>query len=277
MAKEIPAEFWRNVRKTVKQIKTTKGEEPLLLGEIWQDGTQFLTGDQFDSVMNYKLSFAVGDLFLNRGDAKAADDELKILQQNYPREALYDLMNIVDSHDTVRAIYKFGGGQESVAQATLKDFDYELGKARLKLSAAFILGYPGMPTFFYGDEAGVYGSADPDCRRTYPWGNEDKELIAYYKQVMGVRNAHKQLFAHGDVNTLKAEGDIFAYARTNGSEAAVVALNRGKAQQVVIPAGQFADGTVFADALDSSFQAAVSGGQLVVDLGENQARMMIKK
>ena len=277
VAKEIPAEFWRNVRKTVKQIKTTKGEEPLLLGEIWQDGTQFLTGDQFDSVMNYKLSFAVGDLFLNRGDAKAADDELKILQQNYPREALYDLMNIVDSHDTVRAIYKFGGGQESVAQATLKDFDYELGKARLKLSAAFILGYPGMPTFFYGDEAGVYGSADPDCRRTYPWGNEDKELIAYYKQVMGVRNAHKQLFAHGDVNTLKAEGDIFAYARTNGSEAAVVALNRGKAQQVVIPAGQFADGTVFADALDSSFQAAVSGGQLVVDLGENQARMMIKK
>lgn len=276
VAKEIPAEFWKNVRQEVKKLKTTKGEEPMLLGEIWQDGTQFLTGDQFDSVMNYKLSFAVGDLFLNRGDAKAADDELKILQQNYPREALYDLMNIVDSHDTIRAIYKFGGGQESVTQASMADFDYELGKARLKLSAAFILGYPGMPTFFYGDEAGVYGSADPDCRRTYPWGKEDKDLIAYYKQVMGVRNAHKQLFAHGDVNTLKAEGDIFAYARTKGDEAAIVALNRGKAQQVVIPAAQF-EGAVFVDALDDSFQATATNGKLIVDLGENQARMMIKK
>ena len=276
VAKEIPAEFWKNVRQEVKKLKTTKGEEPMLLGEIWQNGTQFLTGDQFDSVMNYKLSFAVGDLFLNRGDAKAADDELKILQQNYPREALYDLMNIVDSHDTIRAIYKFGGGQESVPQALLADFDYELGKARLKLSAAFILGYPGMPTFFYGDEAGVYGSADPDCRRTYPWGKEDKDLIAYYKQVMGVRNAHKQLFAHGDVNTLKAEGDIFAYARTKGDEAAIVALNRGKAQQVVIPAVQF-EGAVFVDALDDSFQATATNGKLIVDLGENQARMMIKK
>ena len=276
VAKEIPAEFWKNVRQEVKKLKTAKGEEPMLLGEIWQDGTQFLTGDQFDSVMNYKLSFAVGDLFLNRGDAKAADDELKILQQNYPREALYDLMNIVDSHDTIRAIYKFGGGQESVPQASLADFDYELGKARLKLSAAFILGYPGMPTFFYGDEAGVYGSADPDCRRTYPWGKEDKDLIAYYKQVMGVRNAHKQLFAHGDVNTLKAEGDIFAYARTKGDEAAIVALNRGKAQQVVIPADQF-EGAVFVDALDDSFQATATNGKLIVDLGENQARMMIKK
>lgn len=276
VAKEIPAEFWKNVRQEVKKLKTTKGEEPMLLGEIWQDGTQFLTGDQFDSVMNYKLSFAVGDLFLNRGDAKAADDELKILQQNYPREALYDLMNIVDSHDTIRAIYKFGGGQESVPQASLADFDYELGKARLKLSAAFILGYPGMPTFFYGDEAGVYGSADPDCRRAYPWGKEDKDLIAYYKQVMGVRNAHKQLFAHGDVNTLKAEGDIFAYARTKGDEAAIVALNRGKAQQVVIPAAQF-EGAVFVDALDDSFQATATNGKLIVDLGENQARMMIKK
>ena len=92
VAKEVPPGFWGNVRQTVKALRTTNGDEPLLLGEIWQDGTQFLTGDQFDSVMNYKLSFALGDLFLNRGDAKAADEELKVLRQNYPKEALYDLM-----------------------------------------------------------------------------------------------------------------------------------------------------------------------------------------
>ena len=261
----------------MKALRTTNGDEPLLLGEIWQDGTQFLTGDQFDSVMNYKLSFALGDLFLNRGDAQAADDELKVLRQNYPKEALYDLMNIVDSHDTMRAIYKFGGGKDNVAQAARQDFKYALGKARLKLAAAFLMGYPGMPTIYYGDEAGQYGSADPDCRRTYPWGREDKDLIEYYRQVIGVRNSHKQLFAHGDIATLKAAGDIYAFARTSGNDGAVVALNRGKAVQEVLPAGPFADGTSFVDALDADYHTVVAGNSLTVELGENQARMLIEE
>ena len=237
----------------------------------------FITGDQFDSVMNYKLSFALGDLFLNRGDAQAADDELKVLRQNYPKEALYDLMNIVDSHDTMRAIYKFGGGKDNVAQAARQDFKYALGKARLKLAAAFLMGYPGMPTIYYGDEAGQYGSADPDCRRTYPWGREDKDLIEYYRQVIGVRNSHKQLFAHGDIATLKAAGDIYAFARTSGNDGAVVALNRGKAVQEVLPAGPFADGTSFVDALDADYHTVVAGNSLTVELGENQARMLIEE
>ena len=274
VAKEIPSGFWENVRREVKQLRTFDGKEPLLLGEIWQDGSQFLTGDQFDSVMNYKLSFAVGDLFLMQGDAKAADDELKILRQNYPREALYDLMNIVDSHDTIRAIYKFGGGKEGVAQATLKDFDYQLGKARLKLATVFLMGYPGMPTIYYGDEAGVYGSADPDCRRTYPWGKEDKELIKYYRKVIAVRNNNKALFAHGDVETLKAEGDIYAFSRTNGSKAAIVILNRGSSTQLTLDA-PFADGTKFMDQL-GNYSATVSGGKLKCNLGENQALMLLK-
>jgi hypothetical protein len=89
----------------------------------------------------------VGDLFLGRGDAKAADDELKVLRQNYPKEALYDLMNIVDSHDTVRAIYKFGGGKDTVAQATRQGFRLCVwAKPVMKLAATFLMGYPGMPT-----------------------------------------------------------------------------------------------------------------------------------
>lgn len=275
VAKEVPPGFWADVRKEVKSIKTKDGSEPLLLGEIWQDGSQFFTGDAFDSVMNYKLSFALGDLFLDKGDAKAADYELTVLRQNYPKEALYDLMNIVDSHDTVRAIYKFGGGSDSVAQPTKKDFDYNLGKARLKLAATFLMGYPGMPTIYYGDEAGQYGSGDPDCRRTYPWGKEDKDLIAYYKNVIGVRNAHKDIFARGDVHTLKAEGDIYAFSRkADSGKLGIVALNRGKAQQVVLPVSA-ADGTVFTDELTST-NATVSGGQLTLALGENQGMMLVQ-
>lgn len=274
VAKEIPSSFWVNVRKEVKKLKTFDDKEPLLLGEIWQDGSHFLTGDQFDSVMNYKLSAAIGDIFLIQGDAKAADEELKILRQNYPREALYDLMNIIDSHDTVRAIYKFGGGKENAAQAALQDFDYQLGKARLKLAVVFLMGYPGMPTIYYGDEAGVYGSADPDCRRTYPWGNEDKELIDYYRKVISVRNNNKKLFAHGNVDTLKAEGDIYAFSRTNGKEAAVIILNRGQAQQITLDT-PFAENTKFIDQL-SDYSTTISNGKLTINVGENQALMLLK-
>ena len=77
--------------------------------------------------------------------------------------------------------------------------------------------------------------------------------------------------------TLKAEGDIYAFARTNGAEGAVVALNRGKSTLAVLPAGSFADGTSFVDALDTSYHTAVTGGSLSVELGENQARMLIKE
>ena len=276
VAKEVPPGFWQNVRKEVKSIKTTGGDTPLLLGEIWQDGTQFLTGDTFDSVMNYKLSYAIGTHFLLNGDAKSCDDELTRLRQNYPKEALYDLMNIVDSHDTARAIYVFGGGNDSVPQATLKDFDYKLGKARLKLAAAFLMGYPGMPTIYYGDEAGQYGSADPDCRRTYPWGKEDKDLLKYYQKVIAVRNNNKNVFALGDVATLKAEGDIYAFARTavDGSgKAGIVALNRGKAAVTALPVS-FADGTVFKDQI-SGKSFTVKDGTLTLPLGENQAMMLL--
>ncbi|MBO5652459.1 MAG: amylopullulanase [Selenomonas sp.] len=276
VAKEVPPGFWANVRKDVKSIRTKSGEEPLLLGEIWQDGSQFLTGDQFDSVMNYKLSFAVGDLFLNQGKAEACDEELTILRQNYPKEALYDLMNIVDSHDTVRAIYKFGGGKENVAQATRQDFAYRQGKARLKLAARFLMGYPCMPTIYYGDEAGVYGSADPDCRRTYPWGREDKELVEFYRQVIGVRQRHKQLFAHGDVRTLLAKGDVYAFARTNDKgKAAVIVLNRGKDTDVELPAAFVADGTMLSDQLTSQ-KVMVSNGHIKLHLNPNQGLMLVK-
>ena len=276
VAKEVPPGFWQNVRKAVKSIRTKSGDEPMLLGEIWQDGSQFLTGDQFDSVMNYKLSFAVGDLFLNQGKAEACDDELTVLRQNYPKEALYNLMNIVDSHDTVRAIYKFGGGKENVAQASRQDFDYRLGKARLKLAAMFLMGYPGMPTVYYGDEAGVYGSADPDCRRTYPWGREDKELVEFYRQVIAVRQQHKQLFAHGDVETLLAKGDVYAFARTNDKgEAAVIVLNRGKDTDVELPAAFAADGTVLTDQLTGQ-AAMVSEGRIKLHLNPNQGLMLVK-
>jgi glycosidase len=140
----------------------------------------------------------------------------------------------------------------------------------------FLMGYPGMPTVYYGDEAGVYGSADPDCRRTYPWGREDKELVEFYRQVIAVRQQHKQLFAHGDVETLLAKGDVYAFARTNDKgEAAVIVLNRGKDTDVELPAAFAADGTVLTDQLTGQ-AAMVSEGRIKLHLNPNQGLMLVK-
>ena len=275
VAKEVPPGFWAKTRAAVKAVKTQTGDTPLLLAEIWQDGSQFFLGDTMDSVMNYKLSDAIGQ-FVMGGKAQDADDVLTQLRQNYPQEALYNLMNIVDSHDTARAIYLYGNGKDSVLQPTRRDFDYALGKARLKMAAAFELGYPGMPTIYYGDEAGSFGSKDPDCRRTFPWGKEDKDLQAFYKKAIAARNNHKNVFALGDLATIAAKDNIYAYQRTavDGSgKAGVVALNNGKAQQVTLKVTA-KDGTVFKDQL-SGRKAIVQNGEISFELGENQAVMMV--
>ena len=275
VAKEVPPGFWANVRKEVKSIKTQNGDEPLLLGEIWQDGSQFFTGDTFDSVMNYKLSDSVMHYVMG-GKAEDTDDVLVQLQQNYPKEALYDLMNIVDSHDTARAIYIYGGGKDSLMTPSKKDFDYELGKARLKMAAVFELGYPGMPTIYYGDEAGQFGGKDPDCRRTFPWGKEDKDLQNFYKKVIAVRNNNKNVFALGDLATLKASGSLYAYQRTavDGSgKIGVVAMNNDKAGDFAFPVNA-KDGTTFKDQLTGKTYT-VQNGELALNLAEHQAVMLL--
>ena len=275
VAKEVPPGFWADVRDEVKSIKTQNGDEPLLLGEIWQDGSQFFTGDTFDSVMNYKLSDAIMHYVMG-GKAEDCDDVLTQLRQNYPEEALYDLMNIVDSHDTARAIYIYGGGKDGVLQPTKADFDYDLGKARLKMAAVFELGYPGMPTIYYGDEAGQFGSKDPDCRRTFPWGREDKDLQKFYTKVIAVRNANKDVFAHGSLETLSADGAFYAYERkAQSGKSAIVALNNGKAGTFEF-AVDAPDGTTYKDQL-SGKKATVKDGKISLKLGENSSGMMLSE
>ena len=277
VAKEVPPGFWAKAREEVKSIKTKTGETPLLLGEIWQDGSQFFMGDSMDSVMNYKLSDTLMH-FVMGGKAQDSDDVLTQLRQNYPKQAFYDLMNIVDSHDTARAIYIYGGGKDGVVQASKSDFDYNLGKNRLKMAVAFEMGYPGMPTIYYADEAGQFGSKDPDCRRTFPWGKEDKELHGFYKKAIAARNNNKNVFALGDLDTILAQDNIYAYQRTavDGSgKIGVVALNTGKAQKVTLKVAGAAD-KIFIDQLTGK-KIIANNGELTLTIGENQAMMLVSE
>ncbi|WP_236687412.1 alpha-amylase family glycosyl hydrolase, partial [Geobacillus sp. ZGt-1] len=135
-----------------------EGEQPLILGEIWDDASKYFLGDQYDSVMNYRFRGAVLD-FLKNGNAEEADKRLTAIREDYPSEAFYALMNLIGSHDTARAVFLLGNGTDSSERAELDpNYNEELGKKRLKLAVILQMGYPGAPTIYYGDEAGVTGS-----------------------------------------------------------------------------------------------------------------------
>lgn len=172
---EVSHYFWRKFRAAVK----SEFPEALIVGEVWHYAADFLQGDTWDSVMNYPFLNAAMD-FVAQGDITATQflDELGFLRGNL-NSACYPLLwNLLDSHDTPRALHRCGGDKE-----------------KLKLMAALQLLLPGMPFIYYGDEVGLTGGRDPDCRRGMLWDEQrqDKDLFAHYRRLIAIRKAHPSL------------------------------------------------------------------------------------
>lgn len=272
VANEVDTVFWNDFREVMKE----HNEDTLILGEIWDDASKYFVGDQYDSVMNYRIRAALID-YLKNGNATRLNDTLMAVYEDYPEEAFYALMNLMGSHDVARAIYVLGGGVDSEERAEFSDYDKALGKQRLKLAALFEFGYAGAPTIYYGDEAGVTGSKDPDCRRTYPWGNEDESLVSFYETIGSVRENNKELFSYGDLTTLYtgAEG-VYVYGRSYEDEHAIVAINPTNTDaKVTIDLKEFTgNGTKFIDGLDSSYKVTVKDGKAEITIPSMTGRMM---
>ena len=272
VANEVDTVFWNDFREVMKE----HNEDTLILGEIWDDASKYFVGDQYDSVMNYRIRAALID-YLKNGNATRLNDTLMAVYEDYPEEAFYALMNLMGSHDVARAIYVLGGGVDSEERAEFSDYDKALGKQRLKLAALFEFGYAGAPTIYYGDEAGVTGSKDPDCRRTYPWGNEDESLVSFYEAIGSVRENNKELFSYGDLTTLYtgAEG-VYVYGRSYEDEHAIVAINPTNTDaKVTIDLKEFTgNGTKFIDGLDSSYKVTVKDGKAEITIPSMTGRMM---
>ncbi|WP_160719438.1 pullulanase X25 domain-containing protein [Bacillus sp. USDA818B3_A] len=284
VANEVDSSFWQEFRKQMKSKtligsgKTLqKGEEPLILGEIWDDASKYFLGDQYDSVMNYRFRGAILD-YLKNGNAANAENTLLAVQEDYPKEAFYALMNLMGSHDTARAIFLLGNGTDTYYRAEQDpNYNYNEGVKRLKLASILQMGYPGAPTIYYGDEAGQTGSKDPDDRRTYPWGKEDKSLIAHYQKIGQIRKDNADLFAYGDLHHIYAKGDVLAYVRTKGTKSGLVIINRGKnAQTVEIDTKELlANGLQFVDQLDKKYEAVTKDGRLSLTVPAESGRMLL--
>ncbi|NJN32392.1 MAG: glycoside hydrolase family 13 protein, partial [Synechococcales cyanobacterium RM1_1_8] len=211
---DVPGEvktegFWEEFRDRIKAINP----EAYIVGEIWDDATPWLKGDQFDGVMNYPftsatLAFVAGDrvaLPLVEGpgyypypslDAIAYSEKITALLQQYPWEIQLTQLNLLDSHDTARALSVVGEDRAS----------YEL-------ALLLLMTFPGAPSIFYGDEVGLAGGLDPDCRRGFPAPEQwDQAYLSLHKQLIALRRRHPALCL-GRYQPLAAEGLAYAFAR----------------------------------------------------------------
>ena len=199
VADELPDQFLNNLRKSVKNF----GKDKIIIGEVWEDASnkesygvkrRYLLGDQLDSVMNYPFREAIIN-FVKGGEPRHFIDSIMTILEHYPKPTIDVLMNFVSTHDIERAINRLGGEycddktKDWMAEKYLTDEQYEHGKNLLKAAMALQFFLPGVPSIYYGDEAGLQGYKDPFNRRCYPWGKEDKELIAYVSELSRIRKA----------------------------------------------------------------------------------------
>ena len=224
VADELPGEF---VQEMYRELKAAN-PNAVLIGEVWEDAShkesygklrEYLWGHELDSVINYPFRAAVLDFLTGAGTAGAAIRRLASLAENYPWPYFYSTMNVLGTHDVPRILTLLGGAPAEtdltkLAQARyrLPDEARRLGLARLRLAAAIQFTSPGVPCVYYGDEAGMEGHSDPQNRRTYPWGGEVAELVAWYRGLSELRRRETALRT-GRWIPLAAGEDVLAFGR----------------------------------------------------------------
>lgn len=235
VADELPDMFIDDIRTAVKTAKL----DALLLGEVWEDATnkfsygvrrRYLLGDQLDSVMNYPFAEAVLS-FCRFGDAEKFMSGVMNIVENYPKKCLDVMMNHIGTHDTVRAITRLAGensdyrSREWQSSHKLSFMEYRQGIKMLKLAAAVQYTLPGVPSVYYGDEAGLQGYRDPFNRGCFPWENENTELIEFYK-VLGKIRRENEVFKEGWFIPVSAAMGCIAYIRENETGSVMIIANR---------------------------------------------------
>lgn len=236
VADELPDDFIAELRQAMDAEKP----DCLLLGEVWEDGSnkiaydrrrKYLLGRETHGLMNYPFRTAALD-WLCGGDAAAFRESMEQLRENYPSPAFYSAMNFLSTHDTPRILTLLGGeptpaDKAERAAAQLSPAGWELARRRLMLGALLLYTFPGSPTVYYGDEAGMEGYEDPLNRRTFPWGQEDEGLLRWYRRLGQLRGDRPSL-QQGDICYLYADGSGLALRRQWDGEVTTAAMNSGK-------------------------------------------------
>lgn len=258
--------FWNEFRNRVKAINP----EAYIVGEVWWDSRNYLNGDQFDAVMNYLFTEPViqftgqknlvydvvkGPFSYNPYPAISGEqfaDRIDKLIHMYDWEVTQVQLNLLDSHDTPRLLSIAGEDKNTV-----------------KLATILLMTFPGAPSVYYGDEIGLPGLRDPDCRRTIQWDKRDQwdtSVLAYHKKLIALRHAHPVL-RRGRFVRLHDTLSTYTFGRVLDDERMVVSVNAGdKAQKIEVDVSSlYADGTTLS-ALYGTGKVQVEGGKIRLEL-----------
>lgn len=239
--------FWENFRKAVKSANP----QALILAEHYGDPGEWLQGDEWDSVMNYDAFMEPLTWFLT-GMEKHSDERRTDLWGNADNfvntmnhfmasmltPSLQVAMNELSNHDHSRFLTRTNHIVGRVAQLGSKAAEERINLAVMREAVAVQMTWVGAPTVYYGDEAGVCGFTDPDSRRTYPWGQENRELVEFHKEMIRIHKREKPLRT-GSLKMLSWSSNVLAYARFQEGEQIIVVLNNSKElKEVTIPVWQ---------------------------------------
>lgn len=239
----VPDDFWKDWRTAVKSVDTNA----YTVAETWWDSSKYFLGDMFDATMNYIFRAALFD-YANGEEGSNVNDMLEMLRENYPPEAFYVLMNLLSTHDSPRALYRFG--YESRGGA-----NYTTAVNKLKLCIFVQMTYPGAPAIYYGDEVGVTGGADPYNRGPYPWadkgGTPDTTLLNDVKELVAMRN-NNSILRRGSLFPLYSDENVIAYFREYDGKTAIVLYNNSDStKNVTLDLSEVSAAVSYSDILNS--------------------------
>ena len=237
-------EFWKKFRIAVKDANPNA----IILAEHYGDPGSWLQGDEWDTVMNYDAFMEPFTWFLTGMEKHSDEMRMELLgngdnlvgaithhMSNMLTPSLQTAMNELSNHDHSRFLTRTNHMVGRVETLGSKAAEEYVNPAVMREAVAIQMTWVGAPTIYYGDEAGVCGFTDPDNRRTYPWGEEDQELLGFHKEMIRIHKEHPALRT-GSLNILAWKENIFSFARFNQEEQIVVIINnRSELAEVTVP------------------------------------------
>lgn len=202
---KIPLDFWREFRTEMHKVNP----QAYLVGEVWREAEAWVQGDIFDGVTNYRLRELILDYCLTKildGEDFAFETEMLNRAHGQAANAMF---NLLGSHDTTRVLTLLRGDTD-----------------QLNIALTYLMTNPGVPMIYYGDEVGLLGETDPDCRRTMPW-NPDKwnpRIFEIHRRLIALRKEHPAL-RRGERTTLFFFNGVFAYYVSSEHDEIIVVLN----------------------------------------------------
>lgn len=265
VANEVPMDYWRQFRSTVKGLRP----DMWIIGEHWGDGTPWLKGDQWDSIMNYPLR-ETWIQFVAQGTLPAAEAGKRMMANYhlYVPQVARNLMNLLSSHDTPRFVNLCGGDRKLAMVAATLQF-----------------GWPGTPSIYYGEEVGMDGGRDPDNRRGMDWpaATAANPVFKHYQKLAAARNAHLVL-QEGEPLMIQTDNakQSLVYARQLGQEVALVAANRSDRPVSIsinlkgrVPLSSALRRQGFVDALGGGRVAVPHSGVFTLQLGPKSSKLLV--